>query len=188
MQASAELKGWALQYFPAVYPPTNYEEFTVFKRCLKYKMNHQLVRGEVGCALSHLLLWEELANSDHDFYVIFEDDARFLAPPTELRVLMDVDFQMINKHSTAHQGGLWIGPKSSGLYGYVVTRSGAQKFLNLYREINLPIDIMVLKNSLLFGGPLRVAVSKAIVAHDNDLSSEIGNSRIVFSGRRGATG
>lgn len=37
-----------------------------------------LVSGEVGCFLSHKALWEKLLNDkDVDYYIIFEDDAKF---------------------------------------------------------------------------------------------------------------
>ena len=37
-----------------------------------------LLSGEVGCFLSHKILWEKLLNDkDIDYYIIFEDDAEF---------------------------------------------------------------------------------------------------------------
>lgn len=180
---SAERKGWALEFFPAVYPPKNYEEFLVFREILKFKFNDRLLPGEVGCALSHLTLWDRLSKSDCEFYVIFEDDARFLRSPDELKVISGVDFQMINKHANAIPGAPWIGPNSSGSYGYVISKTGAQKFLSNYQKIDAPIDIMILKNSVTFGGALKVIVTEAIVSHDESSISEIGRSRIVFSGR-----
>jgi glycosyl transferase family 25 len=180
---SAKKLGWAFDFFPAVYPPKNYDQFQVFREILKYEFNEGLLPGEVGCALSHLVLWERLIESESDFFVVFEDDAVFLRPPSDLKLLADVDFQMVNKHSNPMPGSLWLGPKSSGSYGYVVHKSGAKKFLENLKRVDTPIDIMILKNSLLFGGVLRVAVSEPIVAHDESFSSEIGKSRIVFSGR-----
>ena len=183
VRASAAKLGWNFEFFPAVFPPANHEEFDAFRACLKFEFNKNLIKGEVGVALSHLLLWERLAKSEMDFFVVFEDDARFVKPPSELKLLMNVDYQMINRHSNPHKDSICIGPNSSGLYGYVVFRSGAQKFLKTHKEIDAPIDIMILRDSLLFGGQLRVAVTETIVEHDDEIKSEIGNARIVFSGR-----
>ncbi len=180
---SARKNGWDINFFAGVFPPRNHEEFEVFKLCLKYKFDRRLIIGEVGVAMSHLLLWERLLESEDDFFIIFEDDARFVKTPSELEILADIDFQMLNKHSTAHEGTIWLGPKSSGLYGYVVHKSGAEKFLARHSVIDAPIDIMLLRDSLIFGGALRVAVTEPIVEHDDEIKSEIGNARILFSGR-----
>jgi GR25 family glycosyltransferase involved in LPS biosynthesis len=180
---SAKKMGWTLEFFPAVYPPKNFDQFLVFREILKYGFNEGLLPGEVGCALSHLILWERLVRSEFDFFVVFEDDVSFLRPPSALKLFADVDFQMLNDRSNPMPDSLWLGPKSCGSDGYVVHKSGAKKFLDNFKHVDTPIDIMILKGSLLFGGVLRVAVSEPIVAHDDTFSSEIGGSRIVFSGR-----
>jgi GR25 family glycosyltransferase involved in LPS biosynthesis len=103
-----------------------------------------------------------------------------------LRVVSDVDFQMFNRHSTCYENTSLIGPRSSGLYGYLISRDGASKALSLAKFLDVPIDIFVLKNSLVFGGILKVVVTDTLVDHEGVAPSEIGDLRIIASGRGGA--
>lgn len=41
------------------------------------KTQHKLMHGEVGCYISHLLLWRMLVESNDELMMIFEDDAIF---------------------------------------------------------------------------------------------------------------
>ncbi len=175
--------GWSVEFIPAVIPPEVYEEFLIFKEVLLYRFDSRLVKGEVGCALSHLAIWNRLVRDDATHYCVFEDDATFIGAPSELAIVNGIDFQMFNKHSSCHDGSPFIGPKSSGLYGYVVSRDGAMRALGLIDTLSLPLDVFLLKNSLLFGGPLKVVVTKHLVDHEGVAPSEIGGLRIIASGR-----
>jgi len=178
---SAARYGWTLKFFPAVYPPKNHEEFAVFKRSLRHRFHDFLNVGEVGCALSHLVLWDDLARSECDFFVIFEDDARFIAGPERLQYYKEADLQMLNSRSNAHEGSIFLGANSGGTDGYLITREGARKALPLLAEVKAPLDISILMNSRLFGGPLVVLVLDRIVEHDESSVSEIGTSRVLYS-------
>jgi GR25 family glycosyltransferase involved in LPS biosynthesis len=39
--------------------------------------NHKLLKGQLGCALSHVELWRKIKNDNEDFALILEDDVQF---------------------------------------------------------------------------------------------------------------
>ena len=120
------------------------------------------LKGVIGCALSHKTLWEQLlVDPVYDKYLILEDDIKFVNGfQYKLNFLMDqskdlkfvegydvmylgchvrniyankynekvkdVKFMKIMEYDTA----ITIG----GLFGYVITKSGAQKFLKYIEE------------------------------------------------------
>jgi GR25 family glycosyltransferase involved in LPS biosynthesis/glycosyltransferase involved in cell wall biosynthesis len=126
-----------------------------------------LRRSQTACALSHLSLWIELINSEHDHYIIFEDDAHFTSDFTsrigELlgqmldRPQPDVIFLGLHYFDDA------FSPKSSiqtlrpvvlqnlmgGTFGYIISRPGAKKLFDIAQTegIAYGIDTFVLLNS-----------------------------------------
>lgn len=42
-------------------------------------LNERTLRGVIGCALSHLQIWDIVKDGDEPFAIIFEDDARLLS-------------------------------------------------------------------------------------------------------------
>jgi len=126
-----------------------------------------LRRSQTACALSHLSLWIELINSEHDHYIIFEDDAHFTNDFTsrlgELlgqmldRPQADVIFLGLNYFDDA------FSPISSiqtlqpvvlenlmgGTFAYVISKSGAKQLFEIAQTegIAYGIDTFVLVNS-----------------------------------------
>jgi GR25 family glycosyltransferase involved in LPS biosynthesis len=125
-----------------------------------------LRRSQTACALSHLSLWIELINSEHDHYIIFEDDAHFTNDFTsrlgELlgqmldRPQPDVIFLGLSYFDEAHY------PKTSiqtlrpvvlqnlmgGTFGYIISRPGAKKLFDIAQTegIAYGIDTFILDN------------------------------------------
>ena len=126
--------------------------------------------GEVGCFISHYMLWKELYESDVDSYLILEDDAdllfdnsaigRFLAEPKP-----EFDMILCQRVSPHYMNGKrafeYITDKvnikltrfgvSKGIYdwettegttGYILSKSGAKKLLEYYEENKMlnPVD------------------------------------------------
>ena len=99
--------------------------------------------GMLGCGLSHRALWEKLLKSPtKDFIIVAEDDA---VPLFSSSVFMDqirklpmnqIDFLHFGCGSRCSQREPFIGT-----HCYLVTRAGAQKFFNHWRNrIDVPID------------------------------------------------
>jgi len=132
--------------------------------------NHILSIGEIGCASSHLKLYEKLLASDQEYFIIIEDDVEF-----------DKNFKLfleqINKLSKIDFDVLFLGYfgseindaknhcresailkfkgklKLSNLFtigipahrlwttmGYIVSRNGAEKMVNLNPDLTLLAD------------------------------------------------
>lgn len=110
-------------------------------------------RGFIGCALSHYKLWLQLANDkDHEYYIIFEDDItlgeNFKEKLDQLRgkVTQDMDLLYLGhtvwndaeKTVVLPEGDNSITPLKidnyvGGFFGYIITKTGAQKH-NVYIE------------------------------------------------------
>jgi GR25 family glycosyltransferase involved in LPS biosynthesis len=126
-----------------------------------------LRRSQTACALSHLSLWIELINSEHDHYIIFEDDAHFTSDFTSR--LGELLGQMLDRPQT---DAIFLGlhyfdeahyPKSSiqtlravvlenlmgGTFAYILSKSGAKQLFEIAQTegIAYGIDTFMLSNS-----------------------------------------
>lgn len=123
--------------------------------------------SQTACALSHISLWFELSNSEHDAYLIFEDDAFFsddfnsrlgaLLGELEDRKSPDVVFLGLSyfddsrSPQSSYQTSRDVKPNliMGGTFAYLITKSGARKLLDIARTegIAYGIDTFVLMNS-----------------------------------------
>ena len=126
-----------------------------------------LRRSQTACALSHLSLWIELINSEHDHYIIFEDDAHFTSDVTSR--LGELLGQMLDR---PQPDVIFLGlhyfddaflPMSTiqtlrpvvlenlmgGAFTYVLSKSGAKKLFDVAQTdgIAFGIDTFILKNA-----------------------------------------
>jgi GR25 family glycosyltransferase involved in LPS biosynthesis len=55
-------------------------------------LKEKTLRGVIGCALSHLQIWDIVKNGDEPFAIIFEDDARLLStrPSSLIKALREI--------------------------------------------------------------------------------------------------
>ena len=126
-----------------------------------------LRRSQTACALSHLSLWIELINSEHEHYIIFEDDAHFTNDFTSR--LGELLGQMLDRPQAdviflgLHYFDDAFSPKSSiqtlrpvvlqnlmgGAFAYVLSKSGAKQLFEIAQTegIAYGIDTFVLVNS-----------------------------------------
>ena len=125
-----------------------------------------LRRSQTACALSHLSLWSELINSEHDHYIIFEDDVHFTSDFTSR--IGELLGQMLDR---PHPDVVFLGlhyfddafsPKSSvqtlrpvvlqnlmgGAFAYVLSKSGAKQLFEIAQTegIAYGIDTFILDN------------------------------------------
>jgi len=130
-------------------------------------------RSVFGTAMSHIRLYQQLLkDSNHDYYVIFEDDINFC--PSFARKWKETEIKLNNNKNKDNFDICFIGymvspplenkPKYnsaqnpikidkitnnnyySGLFGYVISKKGAKFILEIVRKhgVNYPIDTMVL--------------------------------------------
>lgn len=132
-------------------------------------------RGMIGCALSHLKLWTELINSsDHEIYIILEDDITFTPNFKEKLMvayhqLKESDWDLFYLGHSLHRRyrlpshrdpdkipicQKWdkstIFTRSmGGTIGYMINKRGAMKLLNFINEVGMTncIDTMQQKSA-----------------------------------------
>lgn len=130
-----------------------------------YRQRHyELTRGAVGCFLSHATLFKKLLQDDqHEFYLIFEDDA-FVPPKVIDRLSYLVDHASddwdilvfgVIREVLSDRGILFDKVKAWwGLFGYAINKRGAKKFLDEFqthkidKQIDSMMSMMIAENKL----------------------------------------
>lgn len=121
-----------------------------------YRYRHyELTRGAVGCFLSHASIFKKLLKDpEHDFYIIFEDDA-YVPPKVANRIAFllnnspkdwDILVFGVIREVLSEKGVLFDKVKAWwGLFGYVINKQGASKFLQEFQKnrIDKQIDSMM---------------------------------------------
>lgn len=118
----------------------------------------KLLKGEIGCYLSHLGVAKELLKSEADFYIVLEDDCSVskdldavctaLAKTTDWDVVRlehrhDKDFTItkplpdLNTHHLKR-----VDWSIYGAVGYALSRSGAEKIVKASKKITYAFDIL----------------------------------------------
>ena len=105
--------------------------------------------GQIGCFISHLLIWESIKNKNTST-IILEDDSEILNDSYEINeeILKDDNFDIIFLGHCAESKGKYLGndiyesmyPRCT--HGYIVTKKGANKLIKLFddEKIDFPID------------------------------------------------
>lgn len=121
------------------------EEMALYSSPLSRKKNgRELSVGEIGCALSHLRLYQKLLDSSEEAFLILEDDAEFGIAGVEIlrrRDQFSSDWELVNFctdartkpfgdrvwdiYRLAHFSGL-----ANGTVAYLINRAGAKKLLS----------------------------------------------------------
>ena len=131
-----------------------------FNITLDRSTNAKLCDGEIGCALSHIALWELAVENDLDYINIFEDDIHLGENAKEL---LEVDYlsddidvlkleangKMVFRTPKAVKYDRKVYPitfKQSGTAGYTVTAKGAKYLLEQVK--NKPLEVAI--DSLIF--------------------------------------
>lgn len=121
--------------------------------------------GEVGCFMSHYILWNKLINDECDYYLILEDDASLTFNSEKLKQFFDSNLpeidlvfcqtvspnfpngkEIFNKINVDHlvqvPNGYLDYQLIEGTTGYIVSKSGAKKLLDQVNEFGcvMPVD------------------------------------------------
>lgn len=125
---------------------------------------HFLSKSEIGCLLSHVLLWEKVANTPGlNRIAIFEDDARTHIEASTMYQLLSDFYAHLTQHNIEEPDMLYLGKalddcmnyekvwgnvyKSKHplcLHAYIMTKKGAQKLLKL-APYSLAIDMVPIR-------------------------------------------
>ena len=122
------------------------------------KLERPLRRGEIGCYLSHIKVWKEFLKSNDKYALILEDDAVFIDNFKDKlkKLLKEINFPFdmiyLNDNCEHHFGDDCLhgikktenifkpGTVGYGLYGYLLSREGAKKLIEIALPIEIPID------------------------------------------------
>jgi GR25 family glycosyltransferase involved in LPS biosynthesis len=150
-----------------------------------------LIPGEIGCALSHLAVIREIAEGEHEYAAVIEDDvfvlpeARKFLDEQYLRSLPPFDIlQLDGKHAkkrlTLNVGNIdgyqvCALPKCHYImFALIYTRETARRIAASITDVTAPIDNMIFKDHRPFG--LRVVeLRPSVVRHNDNLASAIGS-------------
>ena len=128
----------------------------------------QYRRGVLGASLSHMKLWKELIDESEtrDFYIIFEDDIE-LSPQFKEKLMYCVNefleksmdrlylgansVRTVNTDITRLKCRKVEGELCDGNYGYIISKSAAQKMVNHFNKTSMKraIDYTQLYHDLL---------------------------------------
>ena len=132
---------------------------------LKYKPTYI---GEIGCYLSHYMLFKNLLFSNNDYTVIFEDDLTINVNDLDEKINnilnnidINVDFIFLGTQSRyfgkCYKNNLFYiheRAKIWGFQGYIINNKNITKILNNIQNITCEIDIKIfslIKQKKLFG-------------------------------------
>jgi glycosyl transferase family 25 len=133
----------------------------------------ELTTGEIGCALSHIRMWELMLKEQLEEVIILEDDIRIgrsLLSVLDNRDKLPQDYEHINFSTDAAQAP--FGGFITDIYrashhkeqaylasAYCLRKKGAQKLMNLVYPFYLPIDNFVSTTDIIsYGIDPKVAV------------------------------
>lgn len=109
-----------------------------------------LSRGQIGCFLSHLQLWEKIVRDDTGTVCIFEDDAVISGDQAAKILRLPVDADLVFLGHTAESIGekivgeepLHLSVYPRGMFAYMITKDAAKRLSEYMRsnKHNMPID------------------------------------------------
>ena len=115
------------------------------------------LKGQLCCTLTHISAWRRLLDSDLDGAIVFEDDM-YVSDEDGMASLMellsqpnDVEWLRIHLHKRFRAGvidetadlALVDDPSRWGFATYFMTRSGAEKMVGAFTDIDEPVDMII---------------------------------------------
>ena len=104
--------------------------------------NKESLIGEIGCYLGHKRCWEKILENKLENILILEDGIIFdedIFDNNINRYNKNYDIIFVNKEMKKN-GNMLYG---YGLQGYILSKNGAKKLLNLCRTMIMPIDLQI---------------------------------------------
>lgn len=128
-----------------------------YREYIRY--GHKLGRGEVGCLLSHILLWERIKKNNLDYAIIFEDDIDTYLSEQKIKSIIDKAVNNLPSFDIFYLGkcadacylyehmfdNIYRTYHPTCLHAYIITAAGVSKLLSKLPTGNA-IDIVVRNN------------------------------------------
>jgi glycosyl transferase family 25 len=160
--------------------------------------------GELGCFLSHLAVWTRIANSQHAWGFVAEDDLHFSADakrfldndkwlPSGVQIVKAETMQTTVRMSSAAFAKpfgselRWLRSYHGGTAGYFISNSGASKLIELAQLRCEPVDHFMFGRSRAPGHQLAVAqmepaigIQSGLIDGRSSMVSELDSDRKEF--------
>ena len=169
-------------FFDAITPDLIEETAKKFNITLDRSPKAKLSDGEIGCALSHIVLWNLTLENNLNYINIFEDDIHLGENAKELLEIdyisddihvlkLEANGKMFFKKPQTVKCDRNIYPitvKQSGTAGYTVTAKGAKYLLELVKNkpLDVAVDSLVFEDFLHFKNYKIVQLSPGICVQD----------------------
>ena len=169
-------------FFDAITPDLIEETAKKFNITLDRSPQAKLSDGEIGCALSHIVLWNLALENNLNYINIFEDDIHLGENAKELLEIdyisddihvlkLEANGKMFFKKPQSVKCDRNIYPitvKQSGTAGYTVTAKGAKYLLELVKNkpLDVAVDSLVFEDFLHFNNYKIVQLSPGICVQD----------------------
>ena len=101
-----------------------------------------LLFAEIGCAYSHMTCWRIGKARDLDHICVFEDDAVICRGLRGLDMPDAADMLYLGERMPRNRRGEIAGD-GCGTEGYVLSRAGIRKCLEIFRVLHMPIDLQL---------------------------------------------
>lgn len=104
--------------------------------------NKEALIGEIGCYMGHKRCWEKIIKENLENILILEDGIIFdedIFNDNINKYNKNYDIIFVNKEMKRN-GNMLYG---YGLQGYILSKNGAKKLLNLCRTMTIPIDLQI---------------------------------------------
>lgn len=160
--------------------------------------------GELGCFLSHLAVWTQIANSQDDWSFVAEDDFHFSADAKQFlesdkwlhpkaQIVKAETMQATVRMSSAVLAkpfGIelrWLRSYHGGTAGYFISRFGASKLIEFAKIRCEPVDHFIFGQSRTQGHQLAIAqmepaigIQTELIEDGSSMSSELDSDRKEF--------
>ena len=103
--------------------------------------------AEIACAYSHLKCRQAAAKMDADYVVVFEDDSIIVNPLASIHIPTGTDILYLSNRMPYNERGEAFG-YGCGTEGYLLTRSGIAKCLQIFSILYMPVDLQLIAHQL----------------------------------------
>jgi GR25 family glycosyltransferase involved in LPS biosynthesis len=121
--------------------------WTHFDRFETRRRHAPLMYSEIGCAYSHMMCWRLAKDRDLDHVCIFEDDAVLCRGLRDIEIPRGADMVYLSNRMPRDCFGKARTP-GSGTEGYILTRAGILKCLEIFKVLYMPIDLQLMAHQV----------------------------------------
>jgi LPS sulfotransferase NodH/GT2 family glycosyltransferase len=118
--------------------------WTLHERGDPRRQRGPLLFTEIGCAYSHILCWQRAKQENADYLVVFEDDAVMCRSLEGVAIPPDADMLYVSNRMSRNARGEAVGYRGSGTEGYILSRAGIAKCLEIFSVLYMPLDLQLI--------------------------------------------